>query len=314
MVKKNLNPYWGEEFCFQVEGFNEELLLCVLDEDKFFNDFVGQLKVPFADKKSLGTAWYSLQPKNKKSKNKGCGEILLTISLCQSNSCLHQTFPCNHIESEMPKPANHEDKVEGQTTYSSFEEAMRIMMERDHGGEIPSNLSGGILLDQSFVIAPADLNSLLFSPDSNFTNSLAKLQGTKELQIGPWRTENGSDNLKRVVTYIKAASKLVKALKAIEEQMYLKADGKVFAVSLSVSTPDVIFGNTFKTELLFCITPGPDIQSGEQTSWLVISWRMNFLQSTMMKNVIECGARQGLKDGYEQFMDLLSQNVKAIER
>lgn len=82
VVKKNLNPQWGEEFGFRVDDLNEELLVCVLDEDKYFNDdFVGQLKVPVSrvfdsDDKSIGPTWYPLKPKNKKAKNKDCGNVL----------------------------------------------------------------------------------------------------------------------------------------------------------------------------------------------------------------------------------------------
>ncbi|KAL6990600.1 hypothetical protein U1Q18_008717, partial [Sarracenia purpurea var. burkii] len=78
VVKKCLNPSWCEEFTFKVEDLKEELFVSVLDEDKYsIDDFVGQIKVPVsrvfdANDKSLGTAWYSLQPKNKKSKNKDC--------------------------------------------------------------------------------------------------------------------------------------------------------------------------------------------------------------------------------------------------
>ncbi|CAI0374208.1 unnamed protein product [Linum tenue] len=80
VVKKNLNPTWGEEFSFKVEDLKEELVICVLDEDKYFNDdFVGQLKIPVSkvfdsENKSLGTSWYSLKPKTKKPKNKDCGK------------------------------------------------------------------------------------------------------------------------------------------------------------------------------------------------------------------------------------------------
>ncbi|KAF8409771.1 hypothetical protein HHK36_005850 [Tetracentron sinense] len=394
VVKKNLNPSWGEDFNFRVEDLNEELIVCVMDEDKYFNDdLVGQLKVSVsqvfdAENKSLGTAWYTLQPKNKKSKNRDCGEILLTMSLSQNNSFIDQRLSGNSdhaldtancadltIEppsksfsgplsssssmgtdeassakeeksytptlagrfaqiflkngeiasptssrgislsefSETPRSEVYENKSEEQSSSATFEDSMRSMESRDNGREIPSNLPGGILLDQSYLIAPSDLNSLLFSPDSNFTKSLAELQGTTELQQGPWRFENDGESLKRVVTYIKAASKLIKAVKATEEQIYLKADGKVFAVLVSVSTPDVIYGSTFKTELLFCVMPGPELPSREQCSRLVISWRMNFLQSTMMKSMIEGGARQGLKDSFEQFSDLLSRNVKPVD-
>lgn len=87
VVKKCLNPSWCEEYVFKVDDLKEELLISVLDEDKYFNDdFVGQIKVPVnqvfdAKDKSLGTAWYTLQPKTKKSKNKECGIVFFFISI-----------------------------------------------------------------------------------------------------------------------------------------------------------------------------------------------------------------------------------------
>lgn len=391
VVKKCLNPTWGEEFSFRVEDLNEELVISVLDEDKYFNDdFVGQIKIPVsqvfdAENKSLGTVWYPLQPKNKKSK-KDCGEILLNISFSQNNSfvdfscngdhaqsmgkladvtlessarfsnvtstclspvrqedsysreersCSQKTFAGRIVQMfnknldtlattsakgietsellEDTKPEVSDDRSEDQSSSCSFEELVKTMESKDPGSEIPSNLPGGVLLDQLYMITPSELNVLLFSPDSSFYASLADVQGTSELQMGPWKFENGGENLKRVLTYIKAATRLIKAVKGTEEQVYLKADGKAYAVLASVSTPDVMYGSTFKTELLYCITPGPELPSGEQCSHLVISWRMNFLQSTMMKGMIENGARQGLKDSYEQYANLLSQNVKKVD-
>lgn len=88
VVKKSLDPLWDEEFGFRVDDLNEELLVSVLDEDKYFNDdFVGQLKVPVSrvfdsDEQSLGPAWHSLQPKNKKSKNKDCGNVRFVFFFC----------------------------------------------------------------------------------------------------------------------------------------------------------------------------------------------------------------------------------------
>ncbi|KAJ0081669.1 hypothetical protein Patl1_09653 [Pistacia atlantica] len=390
VVKKSLNPNWEEEFRFKVEDLNEELVINVLDEDKYFNDdFVGFLKVPVsrvfdAVDKSLGTAWYPLQPKNKKAKNKDCGEILLSISFSHSSSGMDlngitdygshvRKHPDIQIESpsrsfngpssapspsrvediayskeekscaqktlagriaqmfnknpdtassrgvdllevpETAKPEVLDDKCEDQSSSVSFEEAMKTMESRDQGSEVPSNLPGGLLVDQIYVIAPQDLNSLLFSPDSSFVRAVADVQGNTELQLGPWKFENGSESLKRVVTYIKAASKLIKATKGIEEQKYLKADGKVFAVLASVNTPDLMYGSTFRIELLYCITPGPELSSGEQSSHLVISWRANFVQNTMMKSMIENGARSGLKESYEQYATFLSQTVKPVD-
>lgn len=396
VVKKSLNPSWGEEFSFWVEDLSEDLVVSVLDEDKYFNDdFVGQLRVPVsrvfdAEVKSLGTTWYSLHPKSKKSRSRDCGEILLNIFFSQNSGFMPLHSDDDHVpplrkhpdvtiespsrsfngssrsSSPMPSgmrmedigskeeklnaqktiagriaqifvkngdlasctsggsidsselsetsiPEVYENKLEEQSSSCNFEESMKRMESTDQGNECLSNLPGGVLLDQLYVVASSELNSLLFAPDSNFPRALADLQGTTELQQGPWVFENGGDSLKRVVTYIKAASKLIKAVKATEDQTYLKADGKVFAVLASVSTPDVMYGSTFKAEVLYCITPGPEMPSGEQSSRLVISWRMNFSQNTMMKSMIEGGARQGLKDSYAQYENLLAQNVKPVD-
>lgn len=81
VVKKTLNPTWGEEFSFRVDDLDEELMISVLDEDKYFNDdFVGQVKIPISrafnsDNGSLGTTWHSIQPKSKRSKQKVCGML-----------------------------------------------------------------------------------------------------------------------------------------------------------------------------------------------------------------------------------------------
>ena len=96
------------------------------------------------------------------------------------------------------------------------------------------------------------------------------------------------------------------------KQGVVGADGKKFAVLASVSTPDVMYGSTFRVEVLYVITPGPELPSGEQCSRLVISWQINFLQSTMMKGMIESGARQGMKDSFDQYATLLCQTVKPV--
>ncbi|KAI4371607.1 hypothetical protein MLD38_009935 [Melastoma candidum] len=372
VVKKCLNPTWGEGFSFRVEDLKDDLLIAVLDEDKYFSDdFVGQVKIPVssvfdAENGSLGTAWYALQPKNKKSKHKDCGEILLSVYFAHSSafpetnsseenasierrepsvesdlsslnglstmpspvrleeiSALKEeksssqksfagrfaqifnrntdgasTISCRSVDlSELPEDASipELDQVQPEDRFSSpsFEEVMKILESREQGDEVPSNLSGGVLLDQLYVMAPAELNAMLFSPDSTFPKSLADMQGTTELQLGPWNFENGGESLKRVISYLKAATKLIRAVKATEDQVYLKADGKVYAVLSSVSTPDVMYGSTFRVEVLYCIMPGPELPSGEPSSRLVISWRMNFLQSSMMKGMIENGPGRG---------------------
>ncbi|KAJ0965300.1 hypothetical protein J5N97_026438 [Dioscorea zingiberensis] len=401
VIRKNLNPVWDEDFRFVVGDLGDELSVSVLDEDKYFSDdFVGQVKVPLwkvldAENLTLGTAWYQLQPKNKKSKIRECGEIRLHISLSQrhsfdetvtvSRSCgddvasnsdksmelARESFslPSNgHVEpssdliAEEMDPADSDksnaasfvdrlfqiigwrnvqiessdsgdqvgedqadeiqettskpeisDKQDEESSSVTFDELLKTMEAKGEGDEMPANLPGGIIIDQYYAATPNELNSLIFSPSSNFSHTLAEIQGSTGLQTGAWKLENNEERLKRVITYTKAATKLVKAVKATEEQTYLKADGKSYAVLASVSTPDVPFGSYFKTEVLYCIIPGPESATEEKSCQLVISWRTNFLQSTMMKGMIESGTRQGLKESFVQFSDLLSQSFKPLD-
>ncbi|CAK7357292.1 unnamed protein product [Dovyalis caffra] len=178
----------------------------------------------------------------------------------------------------------------------SFEEAMEIMCSRDNEQEMPENLQGGILLDRIYVAPSWDLNMFLFAPNSQFRKNLAEIQGTKDVEKGL-----GLGN-----------QRTFKAVKATEEQTYVKADAKEFAVLTNVSTPEVPYGNTFNIELLYKIFPGPEISSGEASSHLLISWGINFCKSTMMKGMIEGGARQGLKESFDQFANLLAQNFKTV--
>jgi hypothetical protein len=59
--------------------------------------------------------------------------------------------------------------------------------------------------------------------------------------------------------------------------------------------------------------PGPELPDDEKSSRLVVSWRLNFLQSTMMKSMIENGARQGLKDNYAQVSELLARTFRPVD-
>ena len=232
-------------------------------------------------------------------------------------------LPGKEPSSSDATPADSETRVQSEkneinddsSPEASFDDLMRKLIEKDQGKEMPENLPGGILLDQAYMASPSEVNSLLFSPDSSFFPSLAEFQGSTELKIGPWRFDVGDgDCLKRKITYTKAASKLIKAVATIEENSYLKADGNSFAVLSSVNTPDVPCGSYFRTEVLFCIMPGPALTSEDlKSTRLVVSWRINFLQSTIMKGVIESGARQGLTDSYVQFRSVLSESVKAVD-
>ncbi|XP_077218841.1 uncharacterized protein LOC143853027 [Tasmannia lanceolata] len=238
----------------------------------------------------------SMKPRN-------LGGLIFQFFLGKSRETMFSTN-VSSVPSDVPNPEASNNRSGDPSTCITLDEALRTMKSTDQGGEVPSILSGGVLLDQSYPIAPADLNSLLFSPNSKLMMSLMELKGKKDWQEGTWELENGGDRLKRVVTFTKGATKLIKAVKATEEQIYLKADGNVFAVLVWGSSPDVPYGSFYKTQVLVCITPGPEFPSCDQSSRLVMSWRMNFLQSTKMKGTIERWAQQDLKDSFAQFGDL----------
>ncbi|PIN21197.1 hypothetical protein CDL12_06093 [Handroanthus impetiginosus] len=206
----------------------------------------------------------------------------------------------NDDSSELSTSSDYEDCLEEPPSSSSFEESIELVQSRNVNREIPENLHGGVLLDETYVVAPKDLNMVIFAPNSEFQGSLAEMQGTTNIQEEPWKWIEDESCLRRVVMYTKAATKLVKAVKAMEEQTYIKADGNEFVVRVSVSTPDVPYGSTFKVELLYKIMPGAALSSGDESAHLVVSWAINFSQNTMMKGMIEGGARQGLKDSFEQ--------------
>jgi Ca2+-dependent lipid-binding protein len=98
VVKRSLAPVWDEEFSFLVGDVAEELVVSVLNEDKYFsNDLLGLVRVPLSqvmetDDLSLGTQWYQLQPKSKKSKKKSRGIIAVARFLQPASFALPFVF------------------------------------------------------------------------------------------------------------------------------------------------------------------------------------------------------------------------------
>ena len=85
---------------------------------------------------------------------------------------------------------------------------------------MPENLQRGIL-DQTYIVSSEDLNMLLFASNSQFRQDLAELQGTKKVKEGPWTWKSGDVScLTCIVSYTQAATKLVKAVDATEENIY----------------------------------------------------------------------------------------------
>jgi hypothetical protein len=105
----------------------------------------------------------------------------------------------------------------------------------------------------------------------------------------------------------------MKAVKTNEEQTYLKADGKNFVVMARVRTPEVPFGNCFAVVLLYKIIHSTGLSGGEESAHLTVSYNVEFLQSTMMRSMIEGSVRDGLKENFEGFAEVLSRHVKLAD-
>ncbi|KAK9080525.1 hypothetical protein SSX86_000283 [Deinandra increscens subsp. villosa] len=197
---------------------------------------------------------------------------------------------------------------------TTFEDSMETMESITDQKEMPENLQGGVLIDETYVVPPKDLNHFLFAPDSQFMKELATIQGTTNVHESPWVWESGqTPSLTRTITYTKGATKLVKASKVTEDQTYIKANGNEFAVSVRVDTPHVPYGSTFRVKLLYKIMQGLEIE-GDETSRILVSWGIDFYQSTMMKSMIEHGAKQGLKESFDQFSELLGQTFTPVNQ
>ena len=236
------------------------------------------------------------------------GEIKLAFSLLDE-------VPC--AQPSLVDPPD-EDK-NGELSVSNGVDGLISVFFEDAGNTLPSTkedmpppLEGGILVDGHYVISAKSLNKLLFGPGSQFLYDLVELQKSTQLVDVPWKKgELGLPT--RTVSYIKAATRMLKSVKATEEQVYTRADDKGFVVNVSATTPDAPYGNTFRVDLQYSIFSGPDLSTGEKTSFLQVSWKLHFLSNTMMKTFIENGARQGLQESYKQFSQVLEKFARVQE-
>ncbi|KAK3144478.1 hypothetical protein QOZ80_4AG0313590 [Eleusine coracana subsp. coracana] len=194
-----------------------------------------------------------------------------------------------------------------------FEEAMEFMKSKSTP-DMPEDLDSGIIFEHSYLVESKDLNHLLFGPDSQFSKDLRELQGTTDYEEQPWTWKSKDPpSLTRTCQYTKGSSKLMKAVKTTEEQTYLKADGKNFVVMTRVRTPEVPFGNCFAVVLLYKIIHCTGLSSDEESAHLTVSYNVEFLQSTMMRSMIEGSVRDGLKENFESFGEILSRHVKLAD-
>ncbi|KAJ3697009.1 hypothetical protein LUZ61_000714 [Rhynchospora tenuis] len=295
--------------------------------------------------------WFSLRPKPNvhNMRTKDCGKILLSLSLTGRNNYveasnlldvdieLENSSSMDTIDSaevkrsidslEAETSVKHGDSIKQvidlvtddiyastSTTVSTFEEALEIMRSSNQSEALES-FQGDVVITKTYIVDAKDLNSLLFKPNSEFMSNLREFQGISCYVEGPWTQSMEEDSLcvTRTISYTKNSTKFAKSVKTMEEQKYLKADGKNFAILAKVCTPEVPFGDCFEVFLLYKITPGPEILSGEPTSKLVISYNVEFKQTTVMKGMIETSVHHGLKENFEGYADVLSRFVKSAE-
>ncbi|KAL6650901.1 hypothetical protein ACP70R_009826 [Stipagrostis hirtigluma subsp. patula] len=196
---------------------------------------------------------------------------------------------------------------------ATFEEAMEVMKSRSTP-EMPEDLDGGIIFEHTYLVESKDLNHLLFGPGSQFFKDLREVQGTMDYEEQQWTWKSKDPPcLTRTCQYTKGATKFMKAVKTSEEQTYLKADGKNFVIMTRVRTPEVPFGNCFAVVLLYKIIHSTGLSSGEESTHLTVSYNVEFLQSTMMRSMIEGSVRDGLKENFESFAEVLSRHVKLAD-
>ncbi|KAJ1696674.1 hypothetical protein LUZ63_005186 [Rhynchospora breviuscula] len=295
--------------------------------------------------------WYSLRPKHNvpNMRTKDCGKILLSLSLTGrnnyveasslldvdielKNSSFMDTIDSTEVKRSMDSleeetSVKHGDGIKQvidsvtddnyastSTTVSTFEEVLEIMRSSNQSDALES-FQGDVVVTKTYIVDVKDLNSLLFKPKSEFMSNLREFQGITCYVEGPWTQSMEGDSLcvTRTISYTKDSTKFAKSVKTMEEQKYLKADGKNFAILAKVCTPEVPFGDCFEVFLLYKITPGPEIPSGEPTSKLVISYNVEFKQTTLMKGMIETSVHHGLKENFEGYADVLSRFVKSAE-
>jgi len=93
--------------------------------------------------------------------------------------------------------------------------------------EFPPPLSGGVAMNQKFAVSAKAMNAIIFKPGSAFVQDLLQVQKTTDYVAEPWK-KVGNGLIKRSITSVRAATKLVKAAKSFETQTYSRADDKGF--------------------------------------------------------------------------------------
>nr|CAD1836397.1 unnamed protein product [Ananas comosus var. bracteatus] len=186
------------------------------------------------------------------------GEILLTVSLYRrsnKNSATHTTIssfrsrdntrPVDEITPlSVTEGAKHSRMTSINNSICAGED-----LDIVPGSHLAEGITNNDSVNKSATLA-VDKDASAEFTDATFEEAMEIMQttGTTDYQETPWTWKcMDPPCLTRAVSYTKAATKLVKAVKATEEQTYVKADGKRFAVMVRVSTPEVPSSTVMKS-------------------------------------------------------------------
>lgn len=162
----------------------------------------------------------------------------------------------NHYDSD----ASSEDKGLVPSSFFSGEDGKLVVVQSPK--EFPSPLSEGVIVDQKFAVSAKALNAIIFKPGSPFIRELVQAQKMTDYVEEPWR-KLGNESIKRSISYTRAATKLIRAVKAFETQTYLRADDEGFCVLVSSSSPDAPCGGSFVVEMQVRSIPCGSAEFGE---------------------------------------------------
>lgn len=114
--------------------------------------------------------------------------------------------------------------------------------------DFPPPLASGVVLDQRYGTSAKSLSALICKAGSPFIQELLTCLKTTEYSEEPWKRANNGC-IERVVSYMKAATKIIKAVKASESHTCRRLDDRGFILDISCSTPDVPYGSNFMVKL-----------------------------------------------------------------
>ena len=204
----------------------------------------------------------------------------------------------------------------------------------DEDSHAPSPLSAPIsfppplanrIVDEVFPVKFRTLRSAMLSTGSELMREQHKRMKYTSVSVSPWmETGNEADarpNLEigqrkfdgplkggvwRTVTYIMPRSAIMKANNVTETQVITHFSSRGFILEVDTYTPEVPFGETFRTSILYLVEGRED-----GATWLSISSACAFTgKRPFIAGQIEAGVRKGTNETFVGLRDLIFESVE----